>query len=173
MARRDCGSKVKTRAEEVGRWVAALHERASHLEKHPENVADIVTLRQGWNVQEQRTRVHLSYAARVGEDVSQFYGRDKKQSYRPVAHLRAEQDEAVAAGKTSLAHHLGHQIKLINERRALARACNRESRMPFLVIAGPAHRGLCKVCGKRLEGVQVWRDPCSSQVWCPSHGQKA
>ncbi len=54
---------------------------------------------------------------------------------------------------------------------ALGHAMSRQKRrQPFMVMAGPAHRGECAVCGTWIQDVQCWRDPTSDRRWCVHHG---
>ena len=84
---------------------------------------------------------------------------DEREEVRRLSHLGERHDA------------LSRQIREALSVRQLGAAMNgRVHREPFMVNAGPAHRGVCSVCSLWLADVQVYRDPASNRIWCVSHG---
>ena len=90
----------------------------------------------------------------------------------PSINVDEEREEVARKAHLGEAHYAeSRQIRETLAVQQLGRAMNgKVNREPFMVNAGPAHRGACSVCSLWLADVQVYRDPASNRIWCVVHG---
>jgi hypothetical protein len=116
----------------------------------------LLDLERGWARISRRARAILSQYARA-------------ELPPPAIDLDAAREAVRKAQELGVAHH--RESREIRETMAVhslsGNMSNREKK-PVLVYAGPARRGLCRVCEARIERGKAWY--LSGLVWCEDHG---
>lgn len=154
------------RREAVAGIIQGTASRVSRIDSgHTDGCATQLDFTEGWGAVNHTVRRILS----------QFVDNGDKVPIGETDALLAKIEEAKRTGEATA--HLSATIRRTRAVDSLAGAMSwnrpayiRRHVQPFVVIAGPAHRGSCVVCGAWCEDREVWRDPASPRVWCFDHG---